>query len=299
MNPEDLASEITDLIIDADETFAKSANSYQQSIFRLVERLLYSDDEKYKLSLTKSGLIKPTASNIKIIQRIIAEVESSLITNPLKNAVDNYLKIFDRVQRLNNTYYGEQFSQFNPSPVFDDLKQAAKDLASTTMIDTAVKEGMLKPITNILDSATAAGGQSRRDLIDQLNTAITNNPNRLGRYASYTSRIVTDSLQQFSRSYSEAVTGFVEPDDRFYYYSKGTVKDTREFCKERNGKYYHQKEIQSWANQEWQGKIPATNKGNIFVLLGGYNCLHQLILVSRSIVPSASLGRMRREGYID
>lgn len=298
MTPQQIAEIIEKLITESDESFSESVHRYQQNIFRLVERLIYSNDPKYQLSLTSSGLIKPTASNIKILERIKREVQNNILPNTFINAVEDYTKVFDTIQEANIEFYREQFSQFNPSNTFDNIKKSARELAVTTMTDTAVKEAMIKPINSILDSATAAGGQSRADLITALNTAITNNPQRLGGYARYTNRIVTDSLNQFSRSYSEAITGFVKPQDRFYYYSSGTVRDTREFCSERAGKYFHYKEVESWAKQDWKGKIPATNKGNIFVLLGGYNCMHQLILVSQSVVPGSALRRMRETGLI-
>lgn len=60
---------------------------------------------------------------------------------------------------------------------------------------------------------------------------------------------------------------------------------TRPFCAERAGNFYTDKEIKSWAKEDWKGKNPNTTESSIFYLCGGYNCTHQLIPVHESLVP--------------
>jgi hypothetical protein len=69
---------------------------------------------------------------------------------------------------------------------------------------------------------------------------------------------------------------------------------TRPFCEERVGNFYHQKEIESWANIDWQGKRPGTTSSSIFIYCGGYNCRHSLIPVSETLVPKIDLDRMKK-----
>jgi hypothetical protein len=66
----------------------------------------------------------------------------------------------------------------------------------------------------------------------------------------------------------------------YFRYAGGTIDSIRCFCEKRVGNIYSKKEIQSWATEKWQGKIPSTNKVNIFSYLGGFNCLHTLQIVS-------------------
>lgn len=49
---------------------------------------------------------------------------------------------------------------------------------------------------------------------------------------------------------------------------------TRDFCYVRVGKSYTEKQIDSWNNLEWEGKIDG---GDIFSDLGGFNCRHYLV----------------------
>lgn len=64
-----------------------------------------------------------------------------------------------------------------------------------------------------------------------------------------------------------------------FKYIGGVIKTTRDFCDERNGNIYTKEEVESWADEEWDGKIDDTDSENIFDYCGGWNCRHQLVPV--------------------
>jgi len=55
------------------------------------------------------------------------------------------------------------------------------------------------------------------------------------------------------------------------------------------GKVFTTEEVKEWASLDWQGKNPATNASNIFTLLGGYNCMHTLLPVSKERAKKLSI----------
>ena len=69
----------------------------------------------------------------------------------------------------------------------------------------------------------------------------------------------------------------------------GKVKTSRCFCLQRKGNIYTLDMIESWASLEWKGKIKGTNKSNISQLLGGWECVDDLVPVSEATA--------KREGY--
>lgn len=75
----------------------------------------------------------------------------------------------------------------------------------------------------------------------------------------------------------------------WYKYIGGVIGTTRDFCLERDGGYYHQSEVESWADEDWEGKIEGTDSENIFSYCGGYNCRHDLIPVDEASVPSGNI----------
>jgi hypothetical protein len=78
----------------------------------------------------------------------------------------------------------------------------------------------------------------------------------------------------------------------WYSYSGGLMDKSRPFCIARAGNFYHQKEIESWAEQSWAGKNPNTTKSSIFVYCGGYSCGHQLIPVSDTVISEEDKKRV-------
>lgn len=62
-----------------------------------------------------------------------------------------------------------------------------------------------------------------------------------------------------------------------YKYIGGVIQTSRDFCIERDGGVYTKDEVEGWADEDWDGKIPGTNEETIFSYVGGYNCRHSLI----------------------
>lgn len=104
-----------------------------------------------------------------------------------------------------------------------------------------------------------------------------------------------DVFAQSDRAFSVVQAQETKP--QWFVYRGGTVRDSRKFCVKRNGKYYHRNEVREWGNiRKWQGRKRNTSPGNIFVNLGGHNCLHSIMAVSVTKVPKSVLKRNIRSG---
>jgi len=96
-----------------------------------------------------------------------------------------------------------------------------------------------------------------------------------------------------------------ELDVEFYRFSGGSIADTRNFCRERDSKIFHYKEVMDWTQEDWDGKHLDANEETIFKYVGGScaagdrneKCLHTLMPVSVVIVPKEVLYRSIRKGY--
>jgi hypothetical protein len=117
-------------------------------------------------------------------------------------------------------------------------------------------------------------GGSRADLIKKIE-AISDQA------ANYASTYLDTSLSIISRKELAKLSD--DWDANYYRYIGGIIKTTREFCDDRNGYAYTKKEVQSWADDEWNGKIEDTDSTNIFYLCGGWNCRHQLIPITKTL----------------
>lgn len=120
----------------------------------------------------------------------------------------------------------------------------------------------------------------KADFREALRKVLGENGQPMKYFKTYTS----DALYQYSRAYTNEVTKAL--DAQYFYYMGTRIKTTREFCNARFGKVFKKSEVQAWAKQEWQGKIPGTNAQNITIYVGGYNCRHRLLPISEEVYKS-------------
>src|SRR5690606_31346206 len=139
-------------------------------------------------------------------------------------------------------------------------------------------------------------GASYNDLLRQVREYILGSDTLDPTLTRHAKQITTDTLFNYNRALQEAVSQNTGLD--FYYYSGSIMDDSRQFCVDRAGKYYHKREIEGWASLNWAGRRRGTNSSNIFIYAGGYGCLHKPIAVSRAVVPEDVLARARAKGYI-
>jgi hypothetical protein len=88
-----------------------------------------------------------------------------------------------------------------------------------------------------------------------------------------------DVYYQYQRSTSNEMRkklGF-----RFAIYQGGTIETTRPFCEERNGKVYHEDEINDWDDLDFAGKLQVGHK--CIIDCGGYRCRHRWGWVSDEV----------------
>ncbi len=133
-----------------------------------------------------------------------------------------------------------------------------------------------------LFSSLSKGG-TRQDIIDRLQNVI-------GKSQSYLDTYVDTGLSVIGR---ERIADTAQDLGLTWYrYIGGTIKTSRDFCIERDGGYYHELEIEDWADEDWDGKIEGTNSETIFSYCGGWNCRHDLIPVLTQSVPESDLQRV-------
>ncbi len=157
-------------------------------------------------------------------------------------------------------------------------KRAVKKLFSIDDLGDEVDALVSKVVKTNSQSAfkILTKGGTRDDIIAQLSKAVTDT-------STYTQTYVDTGLSVVGRErIADAAEGLGL---KWYRYIGGVIKNTRDFCIERDGGYYDEEEIKSWADEDWDGKIDGTNEDTIFSYCGGWNCRHELIPVHESMVP--------------
>lgn len=142
-----------------------------------------------------------------------------------------------------------------------------------------------------------ANNASWGETVKNLQQIVTGDSELDGKLLRYAKQVAHDTFAVADRSYTSQVAE--ELDAEWFFYSGGTVSGTREFCRERHNEYYFYKEIESWADLDWDGKDDQTNAATIYSLAGGYNCRHSIIPVSISVVPREVILKAISDGWYE
>lgn len=256
---------------------------------------------------TVNGQYKIDAANIRVISEISNELKSVLLNDEYLSAVKEFSKEFEKQAFLNSKLIEKGLGE-TLNPVASEVYiQTAKRNAIDALVGSPIDANFIKPIQGLLEQAVISGA-SVNETISSIRTFVEGGNGAEGKIIKYAKQITNDSFAIADRSYTSIVSDYLGND--WFYYAGTEVENTRCFCKERVGRYFHYKEIESWGNGEnigscnigggkWAGMIPGTNSATIYSYLGGYQCLHSLMPVSEAVVPEEDIERARDLGYIN
>lgn len=289
MTAQSLAEQIDGLIIEASGKYALQIARVQTKLYNDLTTILRFVD------IDNQGYIKQNAGNRAILREAQNQFDKTIQSSVYQGALEQHLQIIPQIDALNTEYFETLSSAFKPNRVFiKALQSQAIENVNSLVLQDGLAAQVRIPLNNILQQNINTGG-SFSGMLDQIKTFIQGNAEVEGRVLSYSRGIVRDALFQYARAYQNSVTadlGLI-----FFRYIGGVVEKSRDFCIDRNGGYFHQKEIESWASLEWKGKNNLTTESSIFVLAGGWNCNHQMIPVSEITVPEEWKQRARDDGY--
>lgn len=268
--------------------------------------MLYAIDEELSKIDLVNGRIKPTVANLKTITRIKNKLLRVILTDKYKSQVKQFIQAFRDITTLHNQYWRTIETNFKPSSVLKQIKVIAIDDTIARLTEAGIEASVAEPVNQILKQNITQGG-SMRDLKSLLRETMTSTdtPGLLQKYAT---QITTDSINQYSRNYTQIVTSDLGLE--WFGYRNSLIKTSRPFCISMvERRYFHISEIPDLLKAENMyykdiktgkrlkvpinkktnlpyGMYPTTNVSNFMTLLGGYNCGHQVGPVSETLVKS-------------
>lgn len=251
--------------------------------------------------------IKATKANLSKVNRILRAASDKLYPKYWLDGLKKIEAQYDLIERINVSYLESQALGFRQAPRFQAITEAAIQNVQAVDNRDRTRTVLEQPIRNMLTDFIRTGAPYddlistmektlNDEVVQNKKSTIVDEAGMKREFILYhhIKRQTRDNLFRFSRSYVEGVSADLGL--QFYRYIGGLVEDSRTFCKERVGKTWHAREIESWASLKWQGKIPGTNVSNIRINLGGYNCRHDMLPVPFSKVPESDRARMRSKG---
>jgi len=245
-------------------------------------------EQAYERVLELSSTVGNATTPEQIIQQgqqianLRVQITNAITANPQYNVMlADIAATFARVAEVSSAYLSAAFIDIG---INESLKQVLVNQATTEVIGlltgAGVDSNFTAQVQNIIQTWITGQG-NRASLNRLLRAAIKGTPERQARLARYVKQVSNDAIEQFNRKYIETMTA--DLDVGYWLYAGTVIKDSRPFCVARTGRVFTTKEVKSWASLSWSGKIPATDKATIISYLGGYNCRHRLLPVSKEV----------------
>jgi len=208
---------------------------------------------------------------IRLKKKIMATIgENEAYNEAIKDFTSGYKQLRD----LTDEYFSLVVDKYTPkADLYDNLVKVSIEQTKDALLGAGVEAALAEPIvSSLLTSLSSKSNKVQfeallQNLIEGTKTA---NPILQGEIG----RLASDSMMIFQRSYLDAVSS--DLNISYFLYSGTAIKTSRPFCKTRVGRIYKKSEIESWANQNWSGKMPNTTKQTIFNYAGGYRCRHKM-----------------------
>lgn len=244
----------------------------------------------YSLDKSSTGSIQASVKNLKKIDAFKSKISNILENGEYGKAVEDYLGAYTSSSGYLNDYFGTIVNSFKSN---DELYQAILEsnvsTTSETLLGSGIDANFTDPIVKILkDNVTS--GSNKAQFMQSLKDNISGDNGKLVRY---TNQVASDSITQFNSNYINTISNDLGL--KHFYYKGTKIKTTRPFCDHIAGKYFTEKTLHKYFDQQqslnggkgWNGMIKGENWSNFPIYRGGYGCRHYLIPVSQELYDAA------------
>ena len=219
------------------------------------------------------------AQSLLEIMSLKKKISDVIVQNPLyQGAVSDLVKNYTELAKLTDNYMGLVIDSYKPNKnLYNALLKTNAEMTKDLLLGSGMSKNFGNAVGQVL-KANISGKTSRTQLNNTLRKFIEGTDEEKAFLERYIKQTTNDSIMTFNREYMQSVS-----DDlglEHYYYAGTIIADTRTFCTSRAGRYFTREEVESWADNNWQGKRDGTNKATIFSYAGGYNCRHAIYPIS-------------------
>lgn len=228
-----------------------------------------------------NGTFKFDIDNLDNIDKVNEIIEEVLKEEGYYDNIKDYRKVFDENLKDVISQY-KSFGDISTRDVkafnnlaFDNFYQNLAINVTDTNIKQPIKDALIQYI---------AGGGKYKDFKSTVKEIVTTK-----KIEGNIDIIAREYATQYKRAQGQILANKFQV--KYFRYAGSEIETIRCFCEKRVGNIYTKEEIQSWANLNWSGKIKGTNSINIFQVVGGWNCGHDLVPVSEKAALAYGLNK--------
>jgi hypothetical protein len=281
-------------------TIDKAVNDFNAKIPGIQAAFFDDLQDELRALNVKSGRVITSVENLRAINKVKNRLDNLVRSKAYTDAVKSFISTFDDVTKLQNEYFSQVSKKFGPSRLTDVIKETSIQNVVNQLTENGLSAVVSDRISTMLNQNISAGA-SYAGMLNQLRDYILTTDTGLGVLERYTKQITTDSLNQFSAEYTQAVTADLGLE--WFMYTGPVIETSRVLCEALvKKKYVHRSELADIVKGEFaefrelegrinpktklpEGMIAGTDATNFSIYRGGYNCNHQLVPVSVVLVP--------------
>lgn len=248
------------------------------------------------LERDSSGKILLNDANLDIVRNLQGQLRDVLLGSEYTTFIAEFADEFSVQQGITDALLAKTFPDFVKEAVLQRVTDQYKMKTVDTFINGITDEAFADAIQNRVQTAVV-NNESYVEALRSIQELVVGNDEVDGKIQQYAKQIAHDQFALADRAYTSAASESI--DAEWFLYSGSAIQSTREFCRVRHNHYYYYKEIEGWANLNWDGKMEETNEQNIYEFAGGWNCRHSIIPVSIAIVPRDVIERNIANGNFE
>ena len=207
--------------------------------------------------------------NTRALQNIAGIMEDFFDSPTYENRLEKLVNSLPSISRDVVLASQKKFGRELPEGLTEQILQIQDrytDELNGVVYDDAVEAAIISPYIN--DAFMIVGNSSEVSVLETRTRDLKDN------FVHYFVTKVTTLVEMYEREIYKLIS------DSYpitHYKFKGVKDDrNRDWCHKHVNGIYTTEEIESWANETWDGQIPGTDALSIYVNLGGYNCRHIL-----------------------
>ena len=229
---------------------------------------------------------KDRVKNLQKLRVIKKQIADAIVENSAYQlAVKEVLTGFKEIKNLSDSYYSLLIDGYSAKQeLYKQILESNIQTTSDLLLGAEIRSNFDNAITQVLKE-NIAGNTNRTNLQNVLREFIKGTPDQRAYLERYVKTVTNDAVMIFSREYNAVVSEDLNL--QFFAYVGTRIDTSRPFCNARAGRYFKKSEIEAWASQNWDGKIPQTTKTTIFSYLGGFNCRHEAYPILKSQYTAA------------
>lgn len=279
--------------------------SFGKGIPGIQKGLLDSLTDQLKALDTRDGKILNSVQNLKLIGSLKNKMERLIISEGYKDSVKDFVQAFETVASLQTQYFASFNQKFKPAKTLPIIREMAVDKTLNDLLGQGLQSNVVDALHDVLTVNVTSGG-SYASLNDQLRKSVVGTEETEGILERYSKTITTDSINQYSAQYHEAIA--MDLNFNWGRYVGSNITTTREFCELLTAKdWVNRTELPEVIKGHIDGHkcklskstgLPlgmkaGTNVDNFKILRGGWNCGHQFFWVPDSAVPAPIRDRIQ------